>query len=133
MVSFQHIDMIVVPMPKVRSLSETEREIRLYSNRRLYDTVSSRYIKFADLYRLLDEQVQFTVKEALHRRDCTQKVLLELLIRRELNRQAEESELLTPEFLKEFIRLAATDSAGLMREFLDCAVSLLVSRSSSHP
>ena len=43
-------------------MSET-RVIKKYPNRRLYDTVESRYITLADIRRLVTEKVEFVVIE----------------------------------------------------------------------
>ena len=73
------------------------RLIKKYRNRRLYDTARCRYIKLADILSLVDEHVEFVVREHKSGADVTCVVLLQVLAR------PEESEL-TREALAKLIR-----------------------------
>jgi polyhydroxyalkanoate synthesis repressor PhaR len=99
------------------------REIRVYSNRRLYDPVVARYIKFDDVYALLRDGVALTIKDADEGKDCTHKVLVDVLIRRDLNLSKAEKPMLTDGSLKELIRLSALPDTALLTEFLNHAIA----------
>ena len=56
------------------------RVIRKYPNRRLYDTVESRYITLADVRRLVLERVEFVVIDKKTDEDITAKVLAQIIL-----------------------------------------------------
>ena len=55
------------------------REIRRYSNRKLYDTERSHYATLADLATLVREGVEFRVVDRDSRRDLTSQTLAEII------------------------------------------------------
>ncbi len=55
------------------------RIIKKYPNRRLYDTVESRYITLDDVRRLVMERVEFSVIDKRSQQDITRPVLLQVI------------------------------------------------------
>jgi polyhydroxyalkanoate synthesis repressor PhaR len=55
------------------------RIIKKYPNRRLYDTVESRYITLEDVRRLVMERVDFSVVDKRTQQDITRQVLLQVI------------------------------------------------------
>ena len=101
------------------------RDIRLYPNRRLYDPVVARYIKYDDILALVRNGIPFTIKDTARGKDQTHKVFTDLIIREELaGRGAEQA--FTKAFLLELIRLGATESAPLAAAFLNYSINTLI-------
>ncbi len=59
------------------------RVIRKYPNRRLYDTVESRYITLADVRRLVVERIDFVVVDKKNSADITRSILLQVISEQE--------------------------------------------------
>ena len=59
------------------------RVIKKYPNRRLYDTVESRYITLDDVRRLVLEGVDFGVIDKRTQQDITRPVLLQVIAEQE--------------------------------------------------
>jgi len=55
------------------------RVIKKYPNRRLYDTVESRYITLADVRRLVVEKIDFVVVDKKNNADITRSILLQVI------------------------------------------------------
>jgi len=55
------------------------RTIKKYPNRRLYDTVESRYITLADIRRLVIERIDFVVIDKKSQADITRSILLQVI------------------------------------------------------
>src|SRR5437588_4577750 len=73
-----------VQQPIVRDPSMSEpRTIKKYPNRRLYDTVESRYITLADIRRLVIERVDFVVIDKKTQGDITRSILLQVIAEQE--------------------------------------------------
>jgi polyhydroxyalkanoate synthesis repressor PhaR len=76
------------------------RVIKKYPNRRLYDTVESRYITLTDIKRLVVEHVDFLVVDKKNNADITNSILLQVI-----GEQEHQSEpLLNREFMSNLIR-----------------------------
>jgi polyhydroxyalkanoate synthesis repressor PhaR len=101
------------------------RDIRLYPNRRLYDPVVARYIKYDDILALVRDGIPFTIKETARGKDQTHKVFTDLIIREELAGSGAE-QAFTKGFLLELIRLGATQSAPLAAAFLNYSINTLM-------
>jgi polyhydroxyalkanoate synthesis repressor PhaR len=84
---------------EVSAMSET-RVIKKYPNRRLYDTVESRYITLADIRRLVVEKVDFLVIDKKTQEDITRTILLQVIAEQEHRTDP----LLSREFLAQVIR-----------------------------
>jgi len=59
------------------------RVIKKYPNRRLYDTVESRYITLADVRRLVVERIEFVVTDKKNNADITRSILLQVIAEQE--------------------------------------------------
>jgi polyhydroxyalkanoate synthesis regulator protein len=55
------------------------RVIRKYPNRRLYDTIESRYVTLADIRRLVIERIDFVVLDRKSQQDITRSILLQVI------------------------------------------------------
>ena len=71
------------------------RVIKKYPNRRLYDTVESRYITLADVRRLVVERIEFVVVDKKNNADITRTILLQVI--------AEQEHLAEPILSQEFM------------------------------
>jgi polyhydroxyalkanoate synthesis repressor PhaR len=76
------------------------RVIKKYPNRRLYDTVESRYITLADVRKLVVERIDFVVMDKKSQEDITRCILLQVIA--ELEQAAEP--LMSRDFLSQIIR-----------------------------
>jgi polyhydroxyalkanoate synthesis repressor PhaR len=86
------------------------RLIRKYANRRLYDTVRSRYVNLADVRNLIAEGIRVRVVEQSSSRDITNSILLQIIGSMERN----DGALLTTGFLTDLIRASGgTTDPGL--------------------
>ena len=59
------------------------RVIKKYPNRRLYDTVESRYITLSDVRRLVVDRVDFVVVDKKNNADITRSILLQVIAEQE--------------------------------------------------
>jgi len=59
------------------------RVIKKYPNRRLYDTIESRYITLADVRRLVLERIEFVVFDKKNSVDITRSILLQVIAEQE--------------------------------------------------
>jgi polyhydroxyalkanoate synthesis repressor PhaR len=59
------------------------RVIKKYPNRRLYDTVESRYITLSDVRRLVVERIDFVVVDKKNNADITRSILLQVIAEQE--------------------------------------------------
>ena len=91
-------------------MSET-RVIKKYPNRRLYDTVESRYITLADIRRLVVEKVDFVVVDKKTQEDITRTILLQVIAEQEHRTDP----LLSREFLAQVIRNDLAKQRPLLR------------------
>ena len=94
------------------------RLIRKYANRRLYDTVRSRYVNLADVRNLIAEGTRVRVVEQSSSRDITNSILLQIIGSMERNDDA----LLTTDFLTDLIRASGSRSDPDLPERLQVAL-----------
>jgi len=83
-----------------RSEMEQSRLIRKYVNRRLYDTVQSRYVNLEDLRKLIEQGTCIQVMDQANEKDITTTVLLQIIC----ETQRSSTALLTSGFLTDLIR-----------------------------
>ena len=88
------------------------RVVKKYPNRRLYDTVESRYITLADIRRLVMDKVDFVVIDKKSQEDITRSILLQVIAEQE---HAGEP-LMSQDFLAQVIR----SYGGAMQSFVGC-------------
>jgi polyhydroxyalkanoate synthesis repressor PhaR len=93
----------------------TPRVIRKYPNRRLYDTVESRYVTLADIRRLVVERIDFVVLDRKSQQDITRSILLQVIAEQE---GAGES-LMSRDFLSHVIRTYGSGLQDFVARYLD--------------
>jgi polyhydroxyalkanoate synthesis repressor PhaR len=91
------------------------RVIRKYPNRRLYDTVESRYVTLADVRRLVVDRVDFVVLDHKSQQDITRSILLQVIAEQE---GAGES-LMSRDFLSQVIRTYGNGLHDFVGRYLD--------------
>ena len=96
------------------------RVIRKYPNRRLYDTVESRYVTLADIRRLVVERVDFVVVDRKSQQDITRSILLQVIAEQE---GAGES-LMSRDFLSQVIRSYGSGLQDFVGRYLDESIKL---------
>ncbi len=70
-------------MNKKESGSDTERVIKKYPNRRLYDTSTSSYITLTDIKAMVMASEPFVVRDAKTSEDLTRSILLQIILEEE--------------------------------------------------
>ena len=78
----------------------SDRVIKKYPNRRLYDTTESRYITLADVRRLVLERVDFVVIDKKTQQDITRSILLQVIAEQEHGAEP----VMSRDFLSQLIR-----------------------------
>jgi len=110
-------------LPRGISMSEP-RVIKKYPNRRLYDTVESRYITLADIRRLVMDKVDFVVIDKKTQDDITRSILLQVIAEQE---HAGEP-LMSQDFLSQVIRCYGGAMQGYVGSYLEQSLKLLSSQ-----
>jgi polyhydroxyalkanoate synthesis repressor PhaR len=99
------------------------RVIKKYPNRRLYDTVESRYITLADVRKLVVEQIDFVVMDKKSQEDITRCILLQVIAELE---QADEP-LMSRDFLSQIIRSHDGHVHDMIGSYLEQSFKLFAS------
>jgi polyhydroxyalkanoate synthesis repressor PhaR len=97
------------------------RVIKKYPNRRLYDTVESRYITLADIRRLVTDKIDFVVIDKKSQEDITRSILLQVISEQE--HQGEP--LMSQDFLAQIIRSYGGAMQGVVGSYLEQSLKLL--------
>jgi polyhydroxyalkanoate synthesis repressor PhaR len=100
------------------------RVIKKYPNRRLYDTVESRYITLADVRRLVVERIDFVVVDKKNNSDITRSILLQVIAEQE--HLAEP--ILSQELMVGVIRSYGTTMQGQVSPHLETSLRQLLSQ-----
>jgi polyhydroxyalkanoate synthesis repressor PhaR len=100
------------------------RVIKKYPNRRLYDTVESRYITLADIRRLVTENIDFVVVDKKSQQDITRMILLQVIAEQEHNSQS----VLSREFLSQIIRSHGDAAKEVLGSYLEQSLRLFNSQ-----
>jgi len=100
------------------------RVIKKYPNRRLYDTVESRYITLADVRRLVVERIDFVVVDKKNNADITRSILLQVIAEQE--HLAEP--ILSQEFMVSVIRSYGSSLQGQVSPHLELSLKQLMSQ-----
>jgi polyhydroxyalkanoate synthesis repressor PhaR len=103
------------------------RVIKKYPNRRLYDTVESRYITLADVRRLVVERIEFVVVDKKNNTDITRSILLQVIAEQE--NLAEP--ILSQEFMVNVIRAYGSSVQGMVSGHLDQSLRQIMSQHQS--
>jgi polyhydroxyalkanoate synthesis repressor PhaR len=93
----------------------TQRVIKKYPNRRLYDTATSSYITLADVKKLVLENAEFKVVDAKSGEDLTRSILLQIII----DEEACGSPMFSSDMLSQIIRFYGNAMQGMMGAFLE--------------
>jgi len=96
------------------------RVIKKYPNRRLYDTVESRYITLADIRRLVIERVDFVVIDKKSQADITRAILLQVIAEQEHGGEP----VLSRDFLSQVIRSYGGQLHGVVASYLEQSLRL---------
>jgi polyhydroxyalkanoate synthesis repressor PhaR len=98
------------------------RVIKKYPNRRLYDTVESRYITLADIRRLVVDRIDFVVVDKKNNADITRSILLQVIAEQEHLPEP----ILSQEFMVNVIRCYGSSAQTLVSGHLDQALRQFV-------
>jgi len=102
------------------------RVIKKYPNRRLYDTVESRYITLTDIKRLVVDNVDFLVVDKKNNADITNSILLQVI-----GEEEHQSEpLLNREFMSNLIRAYGASQPAQVAGQLEQSLKTYISQ---HP
>jgi polyhydroxyalkanoate synthesis repressor PhaR len=96
------------------------RTIKKYPNRRLYDTVESRYITLADIRRLVIERIEFVVIDKKTQEDITRTILLQVIAEQEHGGDP----LMSRDFLSQIIRSYGAGARSAMGNYLEQSLKL---------
>jgi polyhydroxyalkanoate synthesis repressor PhaR len=100
------------------------RVIKKYPNRRLYDTVESRYITLADIRRLVTDKVDFVVIDKKSQEDITRSILLQVIAEQEHLGEP----LMSQDFLSQVIRSYGGAMQGFVGSYLEQSLKLLANQ-----
>ncbi len=100
------------------------RVIKKYPNRRLYDTVESRYITLGDVRRLVVEKIDFVVVDKKNNADITRSILLQVIAEQEHLPEP----ILTQEFMVNVIRSYGSGVQVQVSAHLDQALKQFLSQ-----
>lgn len=93
----------------------TERIIKKYPNRRLYDTDTSSYITLSEIKQLVMDSEVFSVRDAKSGEDLTRSILLQIILEEEAN----GSPMFTAPVLSNVIRFYGHTMQGFMGGYLE--------------
>ena len=100
------------------------RVIKKYPNRRLYDTVESRYITLADIRRLVTDKIDFVVIDKKSQEDITRSILLQVISEQEHLGEP----LMSQDFLAQVIRSYGGAMHNFVGSYLEQSLKLLASQ-----
>ncbi len=100
----------------------SERLIKKYPNRRLYDTEESRYVTLAEVKQLVMRAIPFRVVDSQTEEDLTRAILLQII----LEQEAGGAPLFTAAMLERFIRFYGDTAQAAFTTFLDQSLDLFV-------
>jgi polyhydroxyalkanoate synthesis repressor PhaR len=100
------------------------RVIKKYPNRRLYDTVESRYITLADVRRLVVEKIDFVVVDKKNNADITRSILLQVIAEQEHLPEP----ILTQDFMVNVIRSYGSNAQSAVSGHLEQALKQFLSQ-----
>ena len=104
-------------MPKTitKEAGSTERIIKKYPNRRLYDTDTSSYITLTEIKQLVMDSEAFVVRDAKTGDDLTRSILLQII----LEEEAQGTPMFTAPVLAHIIRFYGHTMQGFMGGYLE--------------
>ena len=96
------------------------RVIKKYPNRRLYDTVESRYITLADIRKLVIERVDFVIIDKKTSDDITRSILMQVIAEQEDRAEP----VMSRDFLSHVIRSYGGAMQGVMGSYLEQSMKM---------
>ncbi|MBV6418248.1 MAG: hypothetical protein CMLOHMNK_03053 [Steroidobacteraceae bacterium] len=96
------------------------RVIKKYPNRRLYDTVESRYITLGDIRRLVVDRVDFVVIDKKSQADITRSILLQVIAEQEHVGEP----VMSRDFLSQVIRTYGGQMQNVVGSYLEQSLKL---------
>lgn len=100
------------------------RTIKKYPNRRLYDTLESRYITLQDVRKLVCDRVDITVVDKQTQQDITRSILLQVIAEQEHGGE----HLMSRDFLSQVIRCYGASMQGLVGNYLEQSLKLFTNQ-----
>ena len=100
------------------------RIIKKYPNRRLYDTVESRYITLADVRRLVQDKIEFVVVDKKTQEDITRSILLQVIS----DQEHEGEPMMSQDFLAQVIRAYGGNMPGMVGDYLEQSLKLFTNQ-----
>ena len=100
----------------------SQRVIKKYPNRRLYDTDTSTYITLAEIKQLVMDSESFAVVDAKSGEDLTRSILLQIILEEEAN----GSPMFTAPVLSNIIRFYGHAMQGMMGGYLEKNMQALI-------
>lgn len=101
--------------PSSKDSKTSQRVIKKYPNRRLYDTDTSTYITLAEIKHLVMDNESFAVVDAKSGEDITRSILLQIILEEEAN----GSPMFTTPVLANIIRFYGHTMQGMMGGYLE--------------
>ncbi|NEX21557.1 polyhydroxyalkanoate synthesis repressor PhaR [Thiorhodococcus mannitoliphagus] len=98
----------------------SERIIKKYPNRRLYDTEVSRYITLADVRELVMSSTGFKVVDTANEGDITRSILLQIMLEEETGGEP----LFSAAMLAQIIRFYGGTLQGMFARYLESSLDL---------
>lgn len=102
----------------------SDRIIRKYPNRRLYDTTESRYITLADVRRLVVDSIDFVVLDRKTGQDITRSILLQVIAEQETGGEP----LMSRDLLAQLIRSYGEATHGALGSYLEQSIRMFAAR-----
>jgi len=100
------------------------RVIKKYLNRRLYDTVDSKYITLADVRRLVTDGIDFVVIDKKTQEDITRSIMLQVITDQEHHGEP----VMSQDFLSQVIRAYGSTMQGLVGSYLEQSLTLFMTQ-----
>ncbi|MBK1722415.1 polyhydroxyalkanoate synthesis repressor PhaR [Thiocystis violacea] len=98
----------------------SDRIIKKYPNRRLYDTEVSRYITLADVRNLVMDCTSFKVVDTANESDITRSILLQIMLEEETGGEP----LFSASMLAQIIRFYGGTLQGMFARYLESSLDL---------
>ncbi|MHC8441812.1 MAG: polyhydroxyalkanoate synthesis repressor PhaR [Candidatus Eutrophobiaceae bacterium] len=105
--------------------NKSKHIIKKYQNRRLYDTLESKYITLGDIRQMIVEEAEFCVKDAQTDEDITRSVLLQIIAKQEQQRGENDGEepLFSTDSLSNLVRFYSksvnSSTAGMLESNIE--------------
>jgi polyhydroxyalkanoate synthesis repressor PhaR len=93
----------------------SQRVLKKYPNRRLYDTSASSYITLADVKQMVLDGIEFEVRDAKTGEDLTRSILLQIILEEETG----GAPMFTATMLAQIIRFYGHAMQGMMGSYLE--------------